>query len=508
MVVSVLLCGAGASAALEEPPEPMTNGDVITLVSLGVIDDVITGMIAQRPSAFALGATDLQMLRASGVSEATIAAMLKTRRGTLKVETEPSGVTVRVAGRRVGNTPVVADLAPGEYIIVLEKNGYSSQEWTATIAVGAQATVSTTMESSDNGPVVVVPPPEAVEAANSAASGAFRSGGASGGSRLPLILGLAGGGAAAVVVASGDNDKDDDGFSADEGDCNDDDPTIHPNGSVRAMTARFVSAQTTCPRGAFNLPHTRAMVVDFLNNSCSSVSITSVTSKLTVRATNNTQSSVGRTATDSSADYSPHSIAPGSTATIRVVHGGLFCSNVNFSGTGFIEFEGEVTLRTTSGRFVVRTSNRNRTVFPLQTGQVTGLNDGAASREISSSFARQTTRQTTGDSVARSIALSSHLDLAGAQAEIQIDEDGVIVPQGVTRLSVRSQGGERTVRGRLASGSAPGTWRFDFQGSDGFDPSSIQIREGNAVQVSAHAVVFQLEGRPGERIAFTFRHRK
>jgi hypothetical protein len=62
------------------------------------------------------------------------------------------------------------------------------------------------------------------------------------------------------------------------------------------------------------------------------------------------------------------------------------------------------------------------------------------------------------------------------------------------------------MEGVLVNGDGrSGTWRFELGGL--FEPGSLQVIAGDAAIVTANTVVFRLAGRPGERVAFTFRSR-
>ena len=57
-------------------------------------------------------------------------------RGAVRVESRPEGARVTIDGRPAGTTPLdVADLAPGEHVVRIERDGY--QGWTDTVRVVA-----------------------------------------------------------------------------------------------------------------------------------------------------------------------------------------------------------------------------------------------------------------------------------------------------------------------------------------------------------------------------------
>jgi len=62
--------------------------------------------------------------------------------GTLRIESEPSGADVYLNGRYQGVTPLTArDLAPGEYLVDLERDGYRTENRSATVRAGESLTV-------------------------------------------------------------------------------------------------------------------------------------------------------------------------------------------------------------------------------------------------------------------------------------------------------------------------------------------------------------------------------
>ena len=49
----------------------------------------------------------------------------------------------------------------------------------------------------------------------------------------------------------------------------------------------------------------------------------------------------------------------------------------------------------------------------------------------------------------------------------------------------------------------PGLWRFDLSDSGGSASTRIHVVAGEAVSVTGSSVTFRLQGKPGERVAFT-----
>ncbi len=49
-----------------------------------------------------------------------------------------------------------------------------------------------------------------------------------------------------------------------------------------------------------------------------------------------------------------------------------------------------------------------------------------------------------------------------------------------------------------------GTWRFALGAIPGLRADSLRVVAGDVLQAAADAVVFRLQGRPGERVVFSF----
>ena len=62
--------------------QPLTNESIMKLAKAGMSDDVIVGTIGSQPAAYSLGADDLIALKAAGVSDKAIAAMLAKNSGS------------------------------------------------------------------------------------------------------------------------------------------------------------------------------------------------------------------------------------------------------------------------------------------------------------------------------------------------------------------------------------------------------------------------------------------
>ncbi|MBP1929268.1 hypothetical protein J2741_001815 [Methanolinea mesophila] len=130
-------------------------------VTGGLAEGIYTVYVATAPAA----ANDL-----SGVKYSDIQIALKkaVTTGSLAISSSPVDAQVSLNGRYVGNTPLTAtDLAPGEYRVLLELQGYQSAEGDVSVAAGQTATYSASLEpivttgTSISGTTPVTPSPPA-----------------------------------------------------------------------------------------------------------------------------------------------------------------------------------------------------------------------------------------------------------------------------------------------------------------------------------------------------------
>jgi hypothetical protein len=97
---------------------------------------------------------------------------------------------------------------------------------------------------------------------------------------------------------------------------------------------------------------------------------------------------------------------------------------------------------------------------------------------------------------------SSQLDAPGGAGNVTVNG---VATAGVGRaqavIAVDERAPDIRVSGVLATGSGPGTWRFErFAG--GGAPVRLKVIEGQVALVTPDAIVFRLRGQPGERVAF------
>jgi hypothetical protein len=104
------------------------------------------------------------------------------------------------------------------------------------------------------------------------------------------------------------------------------------------------------------------------------------------------------------------------------------------------------------------------------------------------------------------LAWSTQLEVAEGEGQVVINgRVSSAVRPGIAALTAEARAGANRVEAVLVSGAGRhGTWRFDFGGSAVFRPGSLRVVAGTIVLVTGEAVVFRLQGRPGERVVFTF----
>jgi hypothetical protein len=100
--------------------------------------------------------------------------------------------------------------------------------------------------------------------------------------------------------------------------------------------------------------------------------------------------------------------------------------------------------------------------------------------------------------------LLTRLALTGGAGQVVLNGEASFPRSGRSALAARLAPGENRVEATLVEGRSPGTWGFELGTIPGLVPASLRVVAGEAVQVSADAVVFRLQGRPGERVVFSF----
>jgi PKD repeat protein len=113
-----------------------------------------------------------------------------------------------------------------------------------------------------------------------------------------------------------------------------------------------------------------------------------------------------------------------------------------------------------------------------------------------------------GDQMRSAAPLAWSTDLEVPDGEGQVVTNGRIasaVRTGVGAMPAEGRTGANRVEAVLVRGAGrPGTWRFDFSGASALKPGSLRVVAGTVAVITGDAVVFRLQGKPGERVVFTF----
>jgi hypothetical protein len=111
-----------------------------------------------------------------------------------------------------------------------------------------------------------------------------------------------------------------------------------------------------------------------------------------------------------------------------------------------------------------------------------------------------------GPGSARPLTGSTQLDLPDGEGQLVINgRVASAVRSGPAAMAVERQRGTNRLEGVLVRGAGrPGTWRFDFSGEGAVKPGSLRVIAGTVAVITGDAVVFRLQGKPGERVVFAF----
>jgi hypothetical protein len=155
------------------------------------------------------------------------------------------------------------------------------------------------------------------------------------------------------------------------------------------------------------------------------------------------------------------------------------------------------------GTVVVLTQNPGLLVFRGWGGACTGTGKTctvtmSGDKSVSATFSLLKTapQQTTA------AQWTSALDAPGATGNVTVNGASTAgVGRALATLAVAEGAGELRVQGVLATGSGPGTWRFERPA--GVGPAvQLKVLEGQVSLVTSEAIVFRLRGQPGERVGF------
>ena len=99
---------------------------------------------------------------------------------------------------------------------------------------------------------------------------------------------------------------------------------------------------------------------------------------------------------------------------------------------------------------------------------------------------------------------ASLLEVEGGEGHVVINGRMWPARAGLSPIAVERRPGTNRVEAVLVRAARPGVWRFDFSGQAQFRPGSLRVVAGTVATLAGDTAAFRLEGRPGERIAFTF----
>ncbi len=104
------------------------------------------------------------------------------------------------------------------------------------------------------------------------------------------------------------------------------------------------------------------------------------------------------------------------------------------------------------------------------------------------------------------LAWSTQLEVPDGEGQVVMNgRIASAVRPGLAAMTVQGRTGANRVEALLVRGAGrPGTWRFDFSGQSVIKPGSLRVVAGTVALVTGDAVVFRLQGKPGERVVFTF----
>jgi hypothetical protein len=99
------------------------------------------------------------------------------------------------------------------------------------------------------------------------------------------------------------------------------------------------------------------------------------------------------------------------------------------------------------------------------------------------------------------VTWSSSLELEDGRGRLTLGAEGSVVGRGRATGVATARTGDNLVDAVLLAGRGTGTWRFEIAGAR---PGSLRPVAGAVLLLGAEAIVFRLEGRPGERVAFSY----
>jgi hypothetical protein len=104
-------------------------------------------------------------------------------------------------------------------------------------------------------------------------------------------------------------------------------------------------------------------------------------------------------------------------------------------------------------------------------------------------------------SSAQRLELGSQLDVAGGSGQVVVNGTSLaFAGRGRSALTARGRRGENRVEAQLVQATGSGQWRFELR-SDALEAGSLRVLAGEVALVSSDAVVFRMNGKPGEVVS-------
>jgi hypothetical protein len=103
----------------------------------------------------------------------------------------------------------------------------------------------------------------------------------------------------------------------------------------------------------------------------------------------------------------------------------------------------------------------------------------------------------------------SQLEVPSGRGQVVVNGSSVFFPpSGRAPVAGKVKAGENRVEATLVQAAGqPGLWRFELGGERAMTPGSLRVIAGPVAVITGDTVVFQMKGRPGERVVFTFASR-
>ena len=107
-------------------------------------------------------------------------------------------------------------------------------------------------------------------------------------------------------------------------------------------------------------------------------------------------------------------------------------------------------------------------------------------------------------------SLTALAQLTGEEAIGSVIANGTLVQATAGSpllLNFEARGGSNQVQARLDRSAKNVTWRFEFPDGSNVVPGSLHVVAGDVILSTPQSIVFRLEGKKGETVAFTFQTR-